>query len=260
MTQTPVFSILLILVLCAAWMIGLAGLQQRLPLKPEGFRKLLHLGSGLMALGLPWLFQSPCPVLILCALSLLGLLAIKRVPALRRRVGGVMDRVDRRSPGDLYFVAATGLLFLIAAGDPLLFGVPMAVLTFADSAAALVGQHCGRHRFQAGGGTKTLEGSTAFFITAFFSAQVGLQVFADRDPAAILLLALLLALLLTLVEAVAGRGSDNFLIPIAGWLLLRVYAGRPASLLMIHFMIAVSACVTAMLMQRFLRRRRTEQG
>jgi len=29
---------------------------------------------------------------------------------------------------------------------------------------------------------------------------------------------------------------------------------------MIHFMIAVSACVTAMLMQRFLRRRRTEQG
>jgi phytol kinase len=218
------------------------------------------MGSGLMALGLPWLFQSPWPVLILCALSLLGLLAIKRVPTLRRRVGGVMDQVDRRSPGDLYFVAATGLLFLIAGGDPLLFSVPMAVLTFADSAAALVGQRCGRHRFRTGGGTKTLEGSAAFFITAFLSAQAGLQVFADRDPAAILLLALLLALLLTLVEAVAGRGSDNFLIPIAGWLLLKVYLGLPASLLMMHFMIAVSAGAAGLSMRRLAGRFRAEQG
>jgi phytol kinase len=255
MTPTCAFSILLILVLCAAWMLGLAGLQRRRSLNPEGYRKLLHMGSGLMALGLPWLFQNAWPVLILSAASLAGLLAIKRIPALRRRVGGVVERVDRKSCGELYFVLATGLLFLIAQGDPLLFSLPMAVLTFADSAAALVGQHCGRHRFQAAGGTKTVEGSVAFFITAFFSAQVGLQVFADRDPAATLLLAMLLALLLALVEAVAGRGTDNFLIPITGYLLLRVYLGLPASLLMLHFVTAVSACVTAVLMRRFPRRR-----
>ena len=259
MTPTPFFSILLILVLCAAWMLGLAGLQRRLLLNPEGCRKLLHTGSGLMALGLPWLFQSAGPVLILSAASMLGLLAIKRIPALRRRVGSVVDGVDRQSPGDLYFVAATGLLFLVAECDPLLFGVPMAILTFADSAAALVGQRCGRHRFRVPGGTKTVEGSAAFFITAFFSAQVGLQVFADRDPAATLFLALLLALLLALVEAAAGRGTDNFLIPITGYLLLRVYLGLPASLLMLHFMTAMSACVTAALMYRFPRRGRTEK-
>jgi phytol kinase len=189
-----------------------------------------------------------------------GLLAVKRIPALRRRVGGVVDGVDRRSPGDLYFVAATGLLFLVAGGDPLFFSVPMAVLTFADSAAALVGRHCGRHRFLAGGGTKTLEGSTAFFITAFFSAQVGLQVFADRDPIATVLLALLLAWLLALVEAAAGRGADNFFIPIMGCLLLRVYLDCPATLLMIHFMTAVSACMTAVLVHRFRGLFGTEQN
>ena len=213
-----------------------------------------------MALGLPWLFQSALPVMILSALSLLGLLAVKGIPALRRRVGGVVDRVDRKSHGDLYFVSATGLLFLIAGGDPLLFSVPMLILTFADSAAALVGQRYGRHRFRACGGTKTVEGSTAFFCMAFFSAQVGLQVLADKEPIATLLIALLIALLLSMVEAAAGRGTDNFFIPITGWLLLRVYAGRPASLLMLHFVTAVTACVTALLMQRFLRRRRTEQN
>jgi len=258
MTPTSALSILLMLVLAAAWMIGLAGLRKRLLLNPEWSRKLLHTGGGLMALGLPWLFQSAGPVLILCAASLLGLLAVKRIPMLRHRLGGVVDGVDRESHGDLYFVSATGLLFLIAGGDALLFSVPMAILTFADSAAALVGQRCGRHRFQAGGGAKTVEGSAAFFITAFFSAQVGLQVLADRGPAATLLLALWLALLLTLVEAAAGRGTDNFFIPITGCLLLRVDLGCPASLLMLHLINAVSACALAVLIRRHPFRYRME--
>jgi phytol kinase len=192
-------------------------------------------------------------------MSLLGLLAVKGIPALRCRVGGVVDRVDRKSHGDLYFVSATGLLFLIAGGDPLLFSVPMLILTFADSAAALVGQRYGRHRFRACGGTKTVEGSTAFFCMAFFSAQVGLQVFADREPIATLLIALLIALLLSMVEAAAGRGTDNFFIPITGCLLLRVYLGCPASLLMLHVMTAVSACALVVLMRRHPAGYRTDE-
>ena len=250
MMPSSVLSILLMLVLAAALMLGIAGLQKRLSLSPEWSRKLLHTGGGLMALALPWLFHSVWPVMILSAMSLLGLLAVKGIPALRCRVGGVVDRVDRKSHGDLYFVSATGLLFLIAGGDPLLFSVPMLILTFADSAAALVGQRYGLHRFRACGGTKTVEGSTAFFCMAFFSAQVGLQIFADREPIATLLIALLIALLLSMVEAAAGRGTDNFFIPITGCLLLRVYLGCPASLLMLHVMTAVSACALVVLMRR----------
>jgi phytol kinase len=256
MTRVSVLSILLILALSAVWMLGLAGLQKRRPWNPEGYRKLLHVGSGLMALGLPWLFRSTGPVLVLSAASLLGLLAIKGIPALR----GLLDDVGRKSHGELCFVAATGVLFLIAGGDPLFFSVPMAILTFADSAAALVGQRCGRHRFQAGCGTKTLEGSAAFFITALFSAQLGLQVFADRDPVASLLLALLLALPLTLVEAAAGRGTDNFFIPITGCLLLKLFVNCPVSRLLLHFMTMVSACAAAAIIGRLYWRRRTEPG
>jgi phytol kinase len=258
MTPMDVLTILLMLLLAAAWLFGLADLQQRSTLHPEWRRKLLHMGSGLMALFLPWLFQTARPVLILSAASLLGLLGAKRIPALRRRVAVVVDGVGRKSHGEIYFVSATGLLFLIAGGDPLLFSVPMAILTFADSAAALVGRRCGRHRYRAGGGIKTAEGSAAFFIAAFFCAYAGLQVFADHNPVAALLPALWTALLLSLVEAAAGGGTDNFLIPIVGCLIFKVYRGSPSSQLMLHLGIALSAGLTVVLMCLHHRRFRAE--
>jgi phytol kinase len=250
MTSNSFLSILMVLILAAVWMLGLALLQKKLALHPEGWRKLLHMGSGLLALGLPGWFQSAVSVMALSAASLLGLLALKRIPALRHGPGRVIDGVERDSHGDLYFVGATGLLFLFSGGDRLLFSVPMAILTFADSAAALVGQRYGRHRFQSAGGTKSLEGSAAFFLTAVVGAYVGLQILGDTGAAATLLLALLLALHLTLVEASAGRGLDNLLIPLTGCLLLRVFLGSPASLLMLHLLAAVSAGVLAVLMSR----------
>lgn len=258
MTPNGLASILMVLILAAAWMLGLASLQKRLALHPEWCRKLLHMGSGLLALGLPGWFQSAVPVMALSAASLLGLLALKRIPALRRRLGRVVDGVNRDSHGDLYFVAATGLLFLFSGGDPLLFSVPMAILTFADSAAALVGQRYGRHRFDAGGGTKSLEGSAAFFITAIVCAYVGLRGLGDADPAATTLVALLLGLFLALVEAGAGRGIDNLLIPLTGCLLLRVLLGSPVSLLMLHLFGAVSAGALAVLVSRDFFRYRTK--
>lgn len=254
MTPNSFVSILAMLILAAAWLLGLTGLQKKLALHPEWCRKLLHMGSGLLALSLPGRFQSAAPVMALCAASLLGLLALKRIPALRRGPGRIVSGVDRDSQGDLYFVAATGLLFLFSGGDPVLFSVPMVILTFADSSAALVGQRYGRHRFQSAGGTKSLEGSAAFFLTAVAAACVGLRVLADTGPAEALLLSLLLGLHLALVEASAGAGFDNLLIPLTGCLLLRVFLGSPAALLMLHLLAALSAGALAVLIRRYFLR------
>jgi phytol kinase len=258
MTPNQLASILMVLTLAVAWMLGLAGLQKKMALPPEWCRKLLHMGSGLLALGLPVWFQSAVPVMVLSTASLLGLLALKRIPTLRGGIGRVVDGVDRDSHGDLYFVMATGLLFWFSSGDPLLFSVPMVILTFADSAAALVGQSYGKHRFAADGGTKTVEGSAAFFIVAVAGAYVGLRILGDADPAGAALVALPLGLFLTLVEAGAGRGIDNLLIPLTGGLLLRVLLGSPASLLMLHLFGAVSAGAFAVLMRRDFFRYRTK--
>ena len=69
-------------------------------------------------------------------------------------------------------------------------------------------------------GDKTLEGSLAFLVTAFFCIQAPLLLFSPLQSVETLLIALLLSLLLMMVEAVAWRGLDNFFIPIFGFLLL----------------------------------------
>jgi phytol kinase len=194
--------------------------SQRL-LGPEPARKLMHAGIGLVTLGFPWMFSSALPVLVLAALSLLWFEAVRRVAALRRRFALVLLSVARPGRGEACFVAGTALAFLIADGSALVFCLPMAVLAFADASAALVGQHAVRRR--AGGAIqgKTLAGSAAFFATALLCAGVALAL-AGWEPAALVATALLIAAVTTAVEALAGHGADNLLIPVAGALLLRL--------------------------------------
>jgi phytol kinase len=106
--------------------------------------------------------------------------------------------------------------------------VPILVLTFADAVAALVGVRYGQHKYQATGGRKSIEGSSAFFLAAFFSAHVPLLLASDLGRPETLLIGITFGLLLTMVEAVAWSGLDNLFIPIVGYLLLKTYVKLPA--------------------------------
>jgi phytol kinase len=195
--------------------------RARWQLHPELLRKLAHVGLGLATLSFPWLFDAAWPVVLLGALSLATLLALRHVPALRGNVGAVVNGVDRSSGGDLYFpVAATGL-YLLAQGDPVLFSVPILTLAFADAVAALVGVFYGRYRYEGTEGQKSLEGSVAFFLVAFLATHVPLLLATDTGRAESLLIGLTFGVLVMLLEAVAWRGLDNLFIPFGGFLLLR---------------------------------------
>lgn len=57
-------------ILCTAGlMAGLAVYQRRRSPHPEWVRKLMHMGSGLIALSLPWLFSEAWPVIVLALLA-----------------------------------------------------------------------------------------------------------------------------------------------------------------------------------------------
>ena len=224
----------------AAGMAVLTALQ-RAGLAPEWSRKLLHVGCGLLALSLPWLCGRGPTVLALCSVAALMLVAVRFIPAWNRKLGGALDGVGRGHRGAFYFVAAIGLVFAGAGGDRLLFCLPIAVLTFADAAAALVGRRLGVHRFRTGSGWKSLEGSCAFFAVGLAAAFGCLSAFDGGDPARHLPLALLLALLLTFVEAAAGKGLDNLLIPVVGQLALRAYLGFAAADLIAHLCAAAAS-------------------
>ena len=76
--------------------------------RPETTRKMFHTGSGVLTLAFPFLFQQTWPVLVLTGASALLVAAVKFVPALRDRFGGVANRVERTTLGEVYFPISSG--------------------------------------------------------------------------------------------------------------------------------------------------------
>ena len=68
------FGMLLVGGSFAALIAGLRVLRDAGAANPELLRKLLHIGMGVVSLSLPWLFDTPWPVLVMAGLFGLGLL------------------------------------------------------------------------------------------------------------------------------------------------------------------------------------------
>ena len=85
-------------------------------------------------------------------------------------MGAVAHRVERATFGELYFPLSVAWLFWLTCGDdPLLFVIPILMLTLADAAAAVVGARYGLTPYIGAG--KSLEGSAAFAVVAFSASR-----------------------------------------------------------------------------------------
>lgn len=257
MIANPYLSVLLVLILTSGLMAAIRVLQKRYVPHPELCRKLMHIGSGIIALNIPWLFQNTQPVLLLCGISLAGLLTMKHSNYLKLNIGRVVGDVDRRSSGDIYFPLTIAVLFLLAKGEPLFYCIPILILTLADAAAALIGIFYGKLHFETPGGVKSVEGSLAFFLVAFLCAYLPMLYFTDFGSKEILLMAFLLAFLLMIVEAAFGwNGLDNLLIPVVGFLILKGLANFALTELIAQTVLTLSLSIPLFLsyFQRRFRR------
>lgn len=179
---------------------------------PEVERKLVHIGTGLYALTLPWLFPDRWPVYVLLAVTIIVLLVL-RLGRVRTGLGRTLHGVQRHSYGDLLLTLAVGIVFLLSDGSAILYVLPLAILTLSDAAAALTGSHYGRRFFSVEAGHKSIEGSAAFFVTSFCLAMISLLVLSDVPRINVICLAAIVAAFGTLVEADSWRGFDNFFLP-----------------------------------------------
>ena len=136
---TSFLGIALVLLSLGALMAAVRLYQVRFTVPPERVRKLFHVGSGLITLTFPWLFHSAWPVLVLAGITLPTMLALKYMRGLRQGVGSILHSVDRASLGELYFPLGVTVVFLISLGHPLLYVIPVLILTLADTAAAFIG-------------------------------------------------------------------------------------------------------------------------
>jgi phytol kinase len=158
--------------------------------------------------------------------------------------------VERVSLGECYFPAAVGVLFALAHRQPVLYAIPLLMLTFGDAAGAMVGVEYGRHQFRSPDGTKSAEGSIACFTASFFAVHVPLLLFTGLGRAETLLIATSLAILVTLLEAVAWGGLDNLFIPLGGYLLLTRLAGESVPVLAGVSLVACVLLAVAVVLRR----------
>ncbi len=181
----------------------------------EWTRKLVHFGGGIVAAAFPWIFGSHWTVLVLATLFFLVLWETRR-----RGLLGSVHGVERRSEGALYYPAAIYLLFLLGAGQPVFYLIAVLALVVSDAVAAVLGSAYGRFRYVVEADRRTVEGSAVFFLSTFLVVHLPLLLMTETPRAVSVLVALQLALLVTLVEGISVKGNDNLVVPVMTFYLL----------------------------------------
>ena len=174
-------------------------------------RKLVHIGTGLICLLWPIYFTTYWAILALTSsfLVILGL-------SLKFNLLQSINKIDRKSHGSVLYPIIMNLCWLIYlyVEDINYFYLPVLILAISDPVAALVGKRWPIGPYKIIHDTKSLAGSTAFFLSAVGISCIFL--FSTRESHfEIILIALCVSLVTTLAEAVSQRGFDNLFIPLS---------------------------------------------
>lgn len=217
-------------VLLAVVLWGVSRLSKIARLDPEVGRKMVHISLGLYCLTFPWVFRYAWEVAATCALAI-GVFILAR-GTMRQELGAGLHAVKRQSYGELLFAVSVALLFWLKDGHyimtgqdkppigPVLYIMPILLLTLCDAASALVGSQYGRQKFRIEEGSKSVEGVVAFALTAWLLALICFLLLTDIGRSEAVLLAFITAAFGALLEAASWRGLDNLFIPLGLYFLL----------------------------------------
>jgi len=228
---------------------GMAGLKRLATARdwhPELQRKIVHVGAGGLACALPWLLPHAWQVWLLLALTAGAMLALRS--GAFGGIGGTLHGVARQSWGDFLLVLAVALVFLMHQGVPILYVLPLAILTLADAAAALAGVRYGRTFFTTEDGRKSVEGSVMFFLVALILSMACLLLLTEVPRPSVITIALGIAAFATALEADSWQGFDNLFLPMGVFILLLVtVGGEPGDVALRVAGILAAATVTYLL-------------
>ena len=177
---------------------------------PEITRKTIHLSGGLGCLFFPFFIESPIWVFILACLFSAFFFISGKTGTLKS-----LNSVSRKSRGSEYYPIAVFLVFYICQDKLWLYFTSILILSVSDAAAALIGSSYGKIHYKVGReDVKSLEGSFFFWILTFMTIQILLLLMTDIPRANCILCALLISFLLTGIEAVSIKGTDNIFVPL----------------------------------------------
>ena len=235
----PAITASLIFVLLIVNLAALTQLNKRLTIHPEILRKILHVSMGCVCLGLTWVFSRQKEVIVLAIACIILLILIKYIRFLKNQLGSPLNLVNRNTYGEIYFTLGVFSTYLLAEGDHFLFLLPVAILTFSDSSAALSGVFFGKRTYTTPDDTKTVLGSSVFFISSIAISIFVMVLMTDLSIEKIVLVSVILGLVLMLIEAVSWRGMDNLLIPVVCFTILKSHLIYPISTLHTNLLVFV---------------------
>ena len=188
-------------------------LYHKAKVKPEYTRKFVHITGGLITLLFPQMLTNHWYVLILSILFL-GILFF----SIQCGMLPSINAVNRPTKGSLLFPVAVYICYLTferSGHDIKFFYIPILILAFSDSLAALAGKAWPIGKYHLGKNTKTLMGSSMFLLSAFIISVLLLNISETNvyGQPQTLYTATLIATATTGVEAVCNKGYDNITIP-----------------------------------------------
>ncbi len=213
------------LIICFAYIftiISLAEMLRRRRSYSSGFtRKVIHIGVGMMAWGLHWLFDNPW-FFIAAALCF----AIINFLDWRYKFFVSMASSDPSNLGTVYFPIAAAVVAYIFWDRPPLMVAALMPLTWGDGLAPVIGKMYGRRHYRVHTSIRTLEGSMGFFVGGLLFTWLALWLPAGvptMSPLVAFFPALIITLVTTVIEAVSIWGLDNLTITAAAILILQFW-------------------------------------
>ena len=234
-----IVKMILVLAAFILFFLLLNKLEKSEKLNSEVIRKILHIGSGIGGLTLPFIFEKKSSVIILGAVFLVLLISIRIV---KHNVAGfkkVLETKNRKTFGDIYFIISIMGLWLVSSDDKVMYALPLIILMFSDAFAALIGEFYSKYKFNTGFGVKSIEGSVTFFLTTYFICINFFLFFSDIESINIVLVSLLLSILTMILEIISWNGLDNLFVPFFVYLFLRLNLYLTAQELMYKFWVII---------------------
>jgi dolichol kinase len=129
--------------------------------------------------------------------------------------------------GLVFYAVSYTVLALFFSTKPYVIAAGILPMAYGDAAASLVGEKIGRHQFRIFA-KKSVEGSVAMFVVSFVSVAVSFLFFSVFYPLPLLssvLIALGVATVATVSEALTPKGVDNITVPFFSVLLFLFLIG-----------------------------------
>jgi dolichol kinase len=200
-------------------------LCQKRILKGEFARKFVHIITATFAAFWP-LFLSFPQIAILSVLFVVVLVIVKKLNLFTS-----LKSARRATYGEIWYAVGIGASALIFQ-DAAVYAIAVLHMALADGFAAVVGVAAKKKTtiFKFNGHTKTIIGSTTFFVISYalnlvywFALEGSVLNSGGMSVMTPIIFSIVSSTLLTLVEIISPKGSDNVIVPLLAGSLLVIF-------------------------------------